>query len=202
MTKNGSNAHKARIRAHAAATGKTYRQAARSIETEEERTRRIARLRAVHHAPEELVEIREYFLWRVFRSDLPEMVKACLYVLADHVGTGRYIDPYVAHYSKRELAGATGLNTNTVDYCVGIAEGLRWITDFHDDETRLTAPGEDADMYLHFLKKDQKPIDDPATYQDLQARIAATLADPEADYAAFYEEAKRRAEHDSEPSPK
>ena len=60
----------------------------------------------------------------------------------------------------------------------------------------------DYSMYLHFLKKEQKPIDEPAAYQGLQARIAATLEDSEADYAAFYEEAKRRADHDSDPSAK
>jgi hypothetical protein len=109
--------------------------------------------------------------------------------------------PVRGHYSKAELARATGLSTNAVDYCVGVAEGLRWITDFHDDETRLTVPGEDAHMYLHFLKKDQRPIDDFPAFQGLQARIAATLEDSEADYAAFYEEAKRRADRDSDSKP-
>jgi|SRR5882757_2443025 len=200
MTKNGSNVHKARIRAHAAATGQTYRQAARSIETDDERAQRIARLRAVFHAPEELVDIREVYLMTVFRSDLPDLVKACLYVLADHLGTGRWIDPYVARCSKTELAEATGLDHNTVGYCIGIAEGLRWMTDYHDDETRLTLPGEDAGMYLHFLQKEKKPLKDPSAYQVLQARIAATIADPEADRVAFLE-VKRCPNEGPNPAP-
>lgn len=202
MTKNGSNAHKARIRAHAAATGQTYRQAARSIEADDGRAQMIARMRAAAHAPDELVDIREVYVMEVFRSDLPDMVKTCLYALADRFGTGRMIDPYVAHCTMPELAEATGIQVDTVCVCVHLAEGLRWLTDFQDDETRMTIPGEDAEMYLHFLKEAKQPIENPAAYQGVQDRIAAAIADPEADRDAFYEEAVRRAGYESDAIPK
>lgn len=199
MTKSGSNAHKARIRAHAAATGQTYRQAARSVEADDERTQMIARMRAVAHAPDELVDIREVYVTEVLRSDLPEMVKTCLYALADRVGTGRMIDPYVARCTMSELAEATGIQIDSVCVCVHIAEGLRWLTDFQDDETRLTIPGEDAAMYLHFLEDAKHPLTNPTAYQDMQDRIATAITDPEADRTAFYENAKRRSDQEAAP---
>lgn len=60
MTKNGSNARKARIRAQAGKTDMTYRQAARTLN--DERAAWMEAARALFHSPEELRDTREIYL--------------------------------------------------------------------------------------------------------------------------------------------
>ncbi|MFG2768115.1 hypothetical protein [Streptomyces rubiginosohelvolus] len=89
MTKNGSNARKAKIRDSGARSGKTYRQAARDID---DRAEIKAALRDALLSPDALVEERETYLAHMRTADLPETVKVCLYVLSGRLGAATHTD--------------------------------------------------------------------------------------------------------------
>ncbi|MEU1124928.1 hypothetical protein ABZ371_15515 [Streptomyces sp. NPDC005899] len=103
MTKNGSNARKARIRAQADKAGATYRQAARTVD--DDRAAWIAAARATHHSPENLRDERDIYLMRLSEdgADLPETVRVCLYALTDRLG--RHVDRYPGCELHRRGAG-------------------------------------------------------------------------------------------------
>lgn len=183
MTKNGSSAHKARVRVHAARTGQTYREAARV--TEDERTQRIERWRDGARSSGEFAAERERYLGYLFDSDLPDLVKVCLYVLTDCLGTGHCIDSQVVRCTMGELAEATGLDIEAACTSVYLAEAHGWITGFHDGEARMSVPGEEVGMYERFLEDAYRPVRDPDLYQRLQEKIAAETTEHEGSRIAF-----------------
>lgn len=173
VTKNGSNARKARIRNSAARNGKTYRQAARDID---DRAEIKAALRAMAHSPEALAEERECYLSEMLTADLPETVKVCLYALTARLGTGTYTDPRGVRCTKSELAAETGLDVEATCLSFYLAQAHGWVTPFHDDEARLTIPGEDIAMYQGFLDRQKRVVATPEVYGPLQAEVTAQVA--------------------------
>ncbi|MFH9605596.1 hypothetical protein ACH4MK_33490 [Streptomyces rochei] len=173
MTKNGSNARKARIRNSAARSGKTYRQAARDID---DRAEIKAALRAMAHSPEALAEERECYLAEMLTADLPDTVKVCLYALTDRLGTGTYTDPRGVRCTKSELAAEVGLDVEATCLSLYLAQAHGWVTEFHDDEARLTIPGEDIDMYQGFLDRQKRVVTAPEVYGPLQEKVTAQAA--------------------------
>ncbi|PVC80750.1 hypothetical protein DBP19_35185 [Streptomyces sp. CS090A] len=173
MTKNGSNARKAKIRDSAARSGKTYRQAARDID---DRAEIKAAIRAALHSPEALAEERDSYLAQMLTADLPETVKVCLYVLSGRLGTARYTDTRGVKCSKVELAAETGLDVEGTCLNLYLAEAHGWVTAFHDDEARLTVPGEDIAMYQGFLDRWKRIVAVPELYGPLQETVAKQAA--------------------------
>jgi len=173
VTKNGSNTHKARIRAHAAKAGTTYRQAARTLGDNHAAWRETAR--AVFHSPEELRDTQEIYLLDLSEkgAHLPELVKVCLYALTLRLGTGTLIDPRGVTCTVTELAAATGLTEATVEHALYVAEAHGWIRETGDGEHRLTVPGEDIDMYEYWLQKQKAPVRDATVYQRMRDQLAA-----------------------------
>ncbi|MEU6621941.1 hypothetical protein ABZ926_14370 [Streptomyces litmocidini] len=170
MTKNGSNARKAKIRNSAARNGKTYRQAARDID---DRAEIKAAIRAMAHSPEALADERDSYLSEMLTADLPETVKVCLYVLADRLGTGTYTDTRGVRCTTSELAAETGLDVEATCLSLYLAQAHGWVTPFHDDEARLTIPGEDIDMYRDFLDRQKRVVATPEVYGPLQEKVTA-----------------------------
>ncbi|MEE1798138.1 hypothetical protein PUR57_05510 [Streptomyces sp. JV176] len=173
MTKNGSNARKAKIRDSAARSGKTYRQAARDID---DRAEIKAAIRAAMHSPEALAEERESYLAQMLTADLPETVKVCLYALSGRLGTATHTDTRGVKCSKIELAAETGLDVEATCLSLYFAEAHGWVTAFHDDEARLTVPGEDIAMYQGLLDRWKRVVAAPDVYGPLQEAVATQTA--------------------------
>ncbi|MGW4438010.1 hypothetical protein ACWELO_19985 [Streptomyces sp. NPDC004596] len=173
MTKNGSNARKARIRAQADKASTTYRQAARQLS--DERARWMETARAIFHSPEELRDTQEIYLIDLSEKGdhLPELVKVCLYALTLRLGTGRLIDPRGVTCTVTELAAATGLSLAAVENGLYVAEAHGWIRGAGDKEYRLTVPGEDIDMYEYWLEKRKEPVLDATVYQRMRDQLVA-----------------------------
>ncbi|MDX5564398.1 hypothetical protein PYK79_15205 [Streptomyces sp. ID05-04B] len=174
MTKNGSNARKARIRAQADKGSTTYRQAARDLD--DDRAAWIAASRAICHSPDNLRDERDVYLMSLAEdgSALPEMVKVCIYALTGRLGTGTLIDPRGVTCSVAELAEVTGLTTSAAENSLNVAEAHGWIAKVASQEYRLTVPGEDIDMYERWLLKRKEPVSDAAVYQRMRDQLAAT----------------------------
>ncbi|MEU9321476.1 hypothetical protein [Streptomyces sp. NPDC048295] len=183
MTKNGSNTHKHRIRAHAAKTGSTYRQAAEHLsqqqsQEEKEHAEHLARRRALIHDSETLSDEREYYLERMLAADLPGPVRACLFVLADHLGTGNLIDTRGVNVNHSELVQLTGLAPLAVEEALNLGRAHGWITgNFTGGHVRLSVPGEEIQMYEWFLTRITRPVADADVHARVLARINAELAD-------------------------
>ncbi|MER5863069.1 hypothetical protein [Kitasatospora sp. NPDC002040] len=132
VTKRGSTIRKARVRALAAAQGQSYQQAARALRRDsakvmKERTdAEKAAWRAWPLAPEILKDRRDYYLWQMLGSDLPEMVKVCLFGLSSRVGTTRLFDPSGVRCTMDELASDTGLDIEAACLAVHVAEANGW----------------------------------------------------------------------------
>ncbi|MFJ5212848.1 hypothetical protein [Streptomyces nigra] len=173
MTKKGSNARKARIRAQADKAGTTYRQAAQTLSNE--RVAWMETARAIFHSPEELRDTQEIYLIDLSEKGarLPELVKVCLYALTLRLGTGTLIDPRGVTCTVTELAAATGLSTAAVENALYVAEAHGWIREAGNKEYRLTVPGEDIDMYEYWLQKQKEPVQDVAVYQRMRDQLAA-----------------------------
>ncbi|WNI20230.1 hypothetical protein [Actinacidiphila sp. ITFR-21] len=174
MTKNGSNGGKTRVRTRAARMGLTYRQSARASAqaaktTEDLRTQRVERWRAAARESGELADIRDYYLGEMLQADLPDSVMVCLYVLTDYLGTAAHIDPQAVRCTMSELAEATGLDIEAACLSVYLAEAHGWVTGFHDNEARLTVPGDDVGMYERFLSDQTSPVRNAALYERLRA---------------------------------
>jgi hypothetical protein len=122
-------------------------------------------------------------------ADLPDTVKVCLYVLSARLGTGRLTDPRAVRCAMTELGAAAGLDIEAACLSVHLAEAHGWMTAFHDDEARLTVPGEYIGMYEHVLRRESKPIRNPELYQSHLDDIAAHVARHIADKTAFLEKA-------------
>ncbi|MFD3719996.1 hypothetical protein [Streptomyces sp. NPDC058674] len=175
MTKSGSNAKKQRIRAHAHHTGLTYREAARTMDSADlEREARIAKMREWAHRPEALADERGWYLRHLFEEGdhLPEYVKACLYVLLDRLGTGKYIDPCGVQCTLNDLVAATGLAIRTVEEGLNVARAHGWVHFTAAHEYELRVPSEQIGMYESFLSKVSDPVRDRSAYHWLQERIA------------------------------
>ncbi|WP_331720040.1 hypothetical protein [Streptomyces sp. NBC_00147] len=200
MTKNGSNARKARIRTHASKTGATYRQAAQALNTarekeDKERAERIARTRAMLHTPEDLAEERELYLEHMLAADLPDSVRVCLYALADRLGTGRLIDSRGVSFTVAELAERTGLSLMTVEDGLNLARAHGWITGDFGCDVRLTVPGEDIEMYEWFLARIKQPVRNSENYERMLQQIeeeVAQQARQAAEARAWIEESRAR----------
>ncbi|MET7543773.1 hypothetical protein [Streptomyces sp. NPDC005507] len=180
MTKNGSNARKARIRAHASKTGATYRQAEQALDTatvkeDKERAERIARTRAMLHTPEDLAEERELYLEQL-AADLPDSVRVCLYALADRLGTGRLIDSRGVSFTVAELAEHTGLSLLTIEDGLNLARAHGWIHGDFGCDVRLTVPGEDIEMYEWFLARIKQPVRNSENYERMLQQIEEEVA--------------------------
>jgi hypothetical protein len=180
MTKDGSNARKARIRAHAAKAGIGHRQATREmdemrVQEEEARAAQQARLRAFIHNPEDLADERTRYLQYMLAAELPDSVKVCLFVLADRLGTGKHIDTQGVSYTVPELAGLTGLTHSAVEESLNLARAHGWMTGDSSDDTRLCVPGEDIDMYEMFLKKIKQPVRDSGLHNRVLEQIEQEL---------------------------
>jgi hypothetical protein len=173
MTKNGSNARKARIRAQADKASTTYRQAAREVS--DERARWMDAARAIFHSPEELRDTQEIYLIDLSEKGeyLPELVKVCLYALTLRLGTGSLIDPRGVTCTVTELAAATGLSSAAVENGLYVAEAHGWIRETSDEEYRLTVPGEDIGMYEYWLEQQREPVLDAAVYQRMRDQLVA-----------------------------
>lgn len=173
MTKNGSNARKARIRAQADKAGATYRQAARTVD--DDRAAWIAASRAICHSPENLRDARDIYLMSLSEdgADLPETVKVCLYALTDRLGTGTLIDPRGVSCSVTELSEATGLTLSAAEHNLYLARAHGWIADAGSREYTLTVPGEDIDLYESLLQKLKNQVRDPTVYQQARDQLAA-----------------------------
>ncbi|WP_426570367.1 hypothetical protein [Streptomyces canus] len=173
MTKNGSNARKARIRAQAGKADMTYRQAARTLN--DERAAWMEAARALFHSPEELRDTREIYLLDLSEKGacLPEPVKVCLYALTFRLGTGTLIDPRGVTCTVTELAAATGLSDAAVENALYVAEAHGWIRETSDKEYRLTVPGEDIGMYEYWLQNLKEPVRDTAVYQRMRDQLVA-----------------------------
>ncbi|MGV9884447.1 hypothetical protein [Streptomyces sp. NPDC003006] len=182
MTKNGSNARKHRIRAYAAKTGSTYRQAAEHLSQQQEQeakehAERLARMRAIHHDAETLEDEREYYLAKMLSADLPEPVRACLFVLADRLGTGKLIDTRGVNVNHPELVQLTGLSPSAVAEALNLGRAHRWITgDFTGSHVRLSVPGEEVSMYEWILSRITRPVADAEVHARVLARIEAECA--------------------------
>ncbi|MFI8186716.1 hypothetical protein ACIF70_40475 [Actinacidiphila glaucinigra] len=195
MTKNGSNARKARVRALAARTGMTYRAAARAVDKNDtEHAEYLARARAYHHSPEACAEYRDSYLSQVLAADLPEPVRMCLYVLTDKLGTGTLIDPLVVVFTTQELADRTGLKPWVAERCVHLAQALGWVADYgcEGEEPRLTVPGEEIDLYKDLLADEKDPIREGAVYDRLHEQIRDHTQRNEAENRAFIERLRAR----------
>lgn len=198
MTKNGSNARKQRIRAHAAKTGSTYRQAAEHLSQQQEQeakehAERLARRRAIHHDAETLQDEREYYLSKMLSADLPEPVRACLFVLADRLGTGKLIDTRGVNVNHPELAQLTGLSPSAVEEALNLGRAHGWITgDFTTgSHVHLSVPGEEVSMYEWFLSRITQPVADAEVHARVLARIdaeCARQAQSQADARKFIED--------------
>jgi hypothetical protein len=178
MTKDGSNARKARIRAHAATAGISHRQAIREMDekrVQEARAAQQARLRAFIHDPEELAAERTRYLEYMLAAELPDSVKVCLFVLADRLGTGEYIDTQGVSYTVPELAGLTGLAPAAVEESLHLAQARGWMAGGPSDGTRLCVPGEDIDMYEMFLKQIKQPVRDSELHNRVLRQIEQEL---------------------------
>ncbi|MFI1808408.1 hypothetical protein ACH415_32880 [Streptomyces californicus] len=173
MTKNGSNARKAKIRDSAARSGKTYRQAARDID---DRAEIKAALRNALHSPEDLAEERENYLAQMLTADLPETVKVCLYALSGRLGTATLTDTRGVKCSKVELAAETGLDVEATCLSLYLAEAHGWVSAFLNDEARLTVPGEDIAMYQGFLDRWKRIVAVAEVYGPLQKAVATQAA--------------------------
>ncbi|MFH9298878.1 hypothetical protein [Streptomyces sp. NPDC017520] len=173
MTKNGSNARKARIRAQADKSGATYRQAARTVD--DDRAARIAASRAIWHSPENLRDARDIYLVRLSEegAELPDTVKVCLYALTDRLGTGTAIDPRGVSCTVEELAAATGLTLYAAEHNIYLARAHGWIADDGSQEYTLTVPGEEVDIYESLLQREKNPVRDATVYQQARERLAA-----------------------------
>ncbi|GGN61350.1 hypothetical protein GCM10012285_60150 [Streptomyces kronopolitis] len=176
MTKNGSNARKARIRAHATKTGTSYRQAAREMEAEraqeqDDRAAQKAQLRAAIHNPEDLAEERTRYLGHMLAVDLPDSVRVCLFVLADRLGTGKLTDRQGVSFTIPELSSATGLTYAAVEDSVNLARAHGWITGEPPGHVHLSIPGENIEMYEWFLKQVKQPVRDVERHSGVLERI-------------------------------
>ncbi|MYS36322.1 MULTISPECIES: hypothetical protein [unclassified Streptomyces] len=173
MTKNGSNARKARIRAQANKAGATYRQAARTID--DDRAAWIAATRAICHSPEQLRDARDIYLMSLSEdgADLPETVKICLYALTDRLGTGTLIDPRGVSCTVDELAAATGLTPYAAEHNIYLARAHGWIANVGSQEYTLTVPGEDVDIYESLLQRLTPQVRDATVYQQARDRLIA-----------------------------
>ncbi|MFD3821871.1 hypothetical protein [Streptomyces sp. NPDC058625] len=184
MTKNGSNGRKSRIRAQAKSAGTTYRRAAKALDGQRDESELLAQ-RAARMNLDELAEIREVFVNAMWEADLPEMVQAILYVLSGRLNTGRLIDPNGVRCSRSELAALTGLSADAANLGLHLAEARGWVTEFHDNEARLTIPGEDASLWEHFLEKERDPVQDVETYERVHDQIREQIEQSLADRASL-----------------
>lgn len=181
MTKHGSNARKARIRAQADAAGTSYRQAAREVDSrrvqeEDAREAQKARLRAAIHDPEELAEERTRYLSYMLAAELPDTVRVCLFVLADRLGTGKGTDTQGVSFTVTEVAGLTGLSLSAVEDSLNLARAHGWMTGDSSDDARLCVPGEDVDMYEWFLKRITQPVRDSELHSRVLEQIEQELS--------------------------
>lgn len=181
MTKNGSNARKDRIRAHAAKAGISYRQAAREMDAkraqeEDAHEAHKARTRAIIHNPEDLAEERTRYLQHMLAAELPDSVRVCLFVLADRHGTGRSTDTQGVSFTVSELADLTGLTLSAVEDSLNLARAHGWMTGDSSDDARLCVPGEDIDMYEMFLKRIKQPVRDSELHSRVLERIEQELS--------------------------
>ncbi|MCQ4213387.1 hypothetical protein [Streptomyces longispororuber] len=206
MTKRGSNAHKARVRARAEKTGLPYRQAAKELaaareQDERERAERHARTRALAHTPENLADEREYYLEKMLAADLPDSVRVCLFALADRVGTARLTDTRGVSFTYPDLVARTGLAHNVVEDSLNLAHAHGWLDDLHGD-VRLSVPGENIEMYTWFLSRVQQPVHNREAYQQILHRLereTARQAQEAVEARAFIEDvlAAKAAAHDT-----
>ncbi|MGW3328227.1 hypothetical protein [Streptomyces virginiae] len=180
MTKNGSNAHKQRIRAHAAATGLSYRAAARVVEHADQVSNghlesAATAYRAWQLRPEAIADEREYYLWHLFDegAELPAYTQACLYALVDRFGTGDRADPCEVKCTIDELAAATGLHDATVEESLHLARAHGWIIFTAEGEYELVVPSEQIRIGRMSLEHIDEPVEDGAAYDRLRERIAA-----------------------------
>ncbi|MFK0016339.1 hypothetical protein [Streptomyces sp. NPDC091027] len=181
MTKNGSNARKQRIRAHASATGLSYRAAARALDhadplaVPDDLRAAIKWLQAFNLRPEALAEERESYLYYLSEegTGLPAYAQACLYALLDRLGTGDGSDPCKVKCSIDELAAATGLHDCTVEQSLHVAQAHGWIIVIKEGEYELVVPSRQIEMCEWFLNEVDEPVEDEAAYERLRERIAA-----------------------------
>ncbi|WP_228183890.1 hypothetical protein [Streptomyces anulatus] len=125
---------------------------------------------------EDLAEERENYLAQMLTADLPETVKVCLYALSGRLGTATLTDTRGVKCSKVELAAETGLDVEATCLSLYLAEAHGWVTEFHDDEARLTVPGEDIAMYQGFLDRWKRIVAVPEVYGPLQEAVATQAA--------------------------
>ncbi|MFJ8547025.1 hypothetical protein ACIRFH_34660 [Streptomyces sp. NPDC093586] len=181
MTKNGSSARKARIRALADKEGISHRQATRKVDAkraqeEDAHAAQKARLRSFIHNPEDLAEERTRYLSHMLAADLPDMVRVCLFVLADSLGTGKYTDTQGVSFTVPELADLTGLSPSAVEDSLNLARAHGWMTGDSSDNARLCVPGEDIDMYEMFLKRIKQPVRDSELHHRVLEQIEQELS--------------------------
>ncbi|MGW4506909.1 hypothetical protein ACWENO_19975 [Streptomyces sp. NPDC004436] len=181
MTKNGSNARKQRIRAHAAETGLSYRAAASAVDradflaVPDDVRAAIKWMRAFNLRPEALAEERECYLYHLSEegAGLPAYAQACLYALLDRLGTGDGSDPCEVKCTIDELAAATGLRDCTVEESLHVAQAHGWIIVIEEGEYELVVPSRHIEMCEYFLNEVDEPVEDEAAYERLRERLAA-----------------------------
>lgn len=175
MTKNGSSIRKARIRTEAQKAGSTYRRAAKALDETRAEDELIAQRASSRTHPDELTELREVFVSELMKADLPDTVKVVLFALSARLNTARLIDTNGVHCSFAALKALTGLQGNTLDLALSLAQSCGWITEFRDDEARLTYPGEETEMWMYWLAQERNPVGDIEAYKRVHKEMSVFL---------------------------
>jgi hypothetical protein len=120
---------------------------------------------------------REEYLNELWDAkDVPEMVKVCLYELAESFPPDHYWMDCTVPYSMEALADAVGLDEEAVDFSIDIAEELGWVKGRTDTTLTLRYPQQDLDMWVAYLREMESPVTDLARYEEKKKRLAADVA--------------------------